>query len=270
VPERYRIADLQVDAATRQIMREGREIELPGLSFDLLLVLARHAPRVLSAEELMELVWPGRVVNLETVAKRVELVRAALGDDSAEPRYVAVVRGHGYRLVAPVRAAAERRVAAQPVAAPPAPSVAAPPTAPATSAPSGWQRRTLWASAALAGVAAVSVFAWLLAERGEPSGALAPPAEGPSLAVAPFRSLSDDAADAYFADGITEELRRALATVPRLRVASRTSSAPLRDGAPSLAAIARTLNVDHVLEGSVRRADNRIRVTAQLSEVASD
>jgi hypothetical protein len=93
VPERFQVGDLLVDSTTRQVMREGREIALSGLSFDLLLALARHAPRLVSVDELMEEVWPGRVVNAETVAKRVELVREALGDDSHEPRYIALVRG---------------------------------------------------------------------------------------------------------------------------------------------------------------------------------
>src|SRR5690606_36114721 len=81
------------------------EIALPGLSFDLLLALVRHAPRLLSTDELMTLVWTGRVVNAETVAKRVEFVRQALGDDVAAPRYIAAVRGRGYRLLPEVTTA---------------------------------------------------------------------------------------------------------------------------------------------------------------------
>lgn len=105
-PERYRLGDLELDAGRRTASRDGRRIPLPGLSFDLLLTLARHAPDVVSTDRFMDEVWGGRVVNAETVAKRVEMVRHALGDDSHEPRYIGLVRGHGYQLLAPVEAIA--------------------------------------------------------------------------------------------------------------------------------------------------------------------
>ncbi len=78
----FRVGDLSIDLGTRQVSRDGRVLPLPKLSFDLLVALARGAPYVLSAGDLMEAVWTGRVVNEETVAKRVELVRESLGDDS--------------------------------------------------------------------------------------------------------------------------------------------------------------------------------------------
>ena len=96
-PAGFRVGDLSIDLGTRQVSRDGRVLPLPKLSFDLLVALARGAPYVLSAGELMEAVWAGRVVNEETVAKRVELVRESLGDDSRSPRYITLVRGHGYR-----------------------------------------------------------------------------------------------------------------------------------------------------------------------------
>ena len=97
--ERIRLADLTIDTGTRQVWRDGLEIPLTGLSYDLLRALIEVGTRVITTDELMERVWPGRVVNAETVAKRVELVREALGDNSQEPRYIALVRGRGYRLL---------------------------------------------------------------------------------------------------------------------------------------------------------------------------
>ena len=107
IRERYRVGDLSVDAKSRRVSRNGRTIRLPELSFDLLLALIRATPAVVSLDQLMDRVWPGRVVNQETVSKRVTLLRAALGDDSHEPRYIALVRGCGYRLLAPVTAIAD-------------------------------------------------------------------------------------------------------------------------------------------------------------------
>jgi len=97
--ESYRIADLTLDAGARLVHRGPETLPLPPLSFDLLLELARAYPDALTIDELVARVWRGRVVSQATVAKRVELLRQALGDDSAAPRYVMLVRGHGYRLV---------------------------------------------------------------------------------------------------------------------------------------------------------------------------
>jgi DNA-binding winged helix-turn-helix (wHTH) protein len=107
-PAGYRMADIAVDMGTRQVRRGDAVLQLPGLSFDLLRALLRRAPNVVTADELMREVWEGRVVNDETIAKRVELVREALGDDSRQSRYIAVVRGRGYRIAADVEALGPR------------------------------------------------------------------------------------------------------------------------------------------------------------------
>jgi DNA-binding winged helix-turn-helix (wHTH) protein len=94
--------DLHVDVGQQRVTRAGIAITLPNLSFQLLLALIRVAPNVLSNDLLMARVWPGLVVSPETVAKRVNLLREALGDSAQEPRYIAGVRSRGYRLVAAV------------------------------------------------------------------------------------------------------------------------------------------------------------------------
>jgi DNA-binding winged helix-turn-helix (wHTH) protein/Flp pilus assembly protein TadD len=98
--EKFRIYDLELDSGTFTLRRRGEEIALPKLSFDLLLCLARHAPNVVSTQTLMEEVWGQVVVGEETVKQRIKLLRKALGDSSSDPRYVAAVRGRGYRLLA--------------------------------------------------------------------------------------------------------------------------------------------------------------------------
>jgi DNA-binding winged helix-turn-helix (wHTH) protein len=92
--------DLHVNVGRQRITRDGIEIPLPNLSFQLLLALIRAAPNILSVELLMARVWPGLIVSPETMAKRVNLLREALGDDAQDPHYIAGVRGRGYRLVA--------------------------------------------------------------------------------------------------------------------------------------------------------------------------
>src|SRR5215469_17438248 len=101
------VGDLLVDVGQQRVTRAGSDIALPNLSFRLLVALIRAAPNVLSNESLMSQVWPGLVVSPETVNKRVNLLREALGDDPREPRYIAGVRSRGYRLIASVSRAAE-------------------------------------------------------------------------------------------------------------------------------------------------------------------
>lgn len=100
--ERFRVGDLFVDAATGTVSRESRRLELPPLSFALLVSLLRRAPDIAARTDLIEEVWRGAAVGDEALSQRVRLLREALGDDSTHPRYVASVRGWGYRVVAPV------------------------------------------------------------------------------------------------------------------------------------------------------------------------
>lgn len=126
----------------------------------------------------------------------------------------------------------------------------------------------------LAGLAAAAIGVWQWQSRpGEklPSSAAEPPAsaEMKSVAVLPFVNMSGDPANEYFSDGITEEILNAIAHVPNLRVAARTSSFTYKGKSEDIAAIARNLRVNHVLEGSVQRMGDRIRVTAQLIDASS-
>lgn len=211
-PAVYRVGDLHIDLGTRQVSRAGRELALPGLSFDLLLALVRRAPNVLTTDELMATVWTGRIVNEETVAKRVELVREALGDDSRASRYIALVRGHGYRLTAAVEVM----------------------TGSIPTADAGREAKQI------------------------------SPASGMRLAVLPFDDLSAEVTDGYFAAGLHDALITDLSKARSLRVISRTSTLPYQNSGRTLPDIARELDADYVIEGSVLRANERIRITVQL------
>src|SRR5215469_12228934 len=105
----YLVDDLIIDLGQRRVTRGGSDIPLPHLSFQLLVTLARSAPDVVTFDQLTERVWPGLVITPETISQRVKLVRDALGDDPHAPRYIAGVRGSGYRMVATVRPLKDRR-----------------------------------------------------------------------------------------------------------------------------------------------------------------
>jgi DNA-binding winged helix-turn-helix (wHTH) protein/tetratricopeptide (TPR) repeat protein len=113
--KRFRIADLTVDLEEFTVLRQdGRKVELPRLSFDLLVALARRAPAVVSPEELIATVWAGVAVADETLTQRVALLRRALGDEARSPRYLRAVRGRGYQLIPAVQAEGDQEPDPQP------------------------------------------------------------------------------------------------------------------------------------------------------------
>lgn len=199
----------------------------------MLLALVEAAPDTLSSDELMDRVWQGAVVSQATVAKRVELLRQALDDDSQSPRYIALVRGHGYRLVPDVTRASRE------------------------SAP---RRRWPIAVAISFLVAVALVVSWTALRPSSPPDR--------SVAVLPFEVIADDADVQLFGEGLADELRHVLSARNKLRVIGRTSSVYFRDRDDNLHSIGETLSVSHVLEGSVRHSGNRVRVSAQLSSTA--
>jgi Tol biopolymer transport system component/DNA-binding winged helix-turn-helix (wHTH) protein len=113
-PMVLQVDDLLIDVGQWRVTRDGRDVPLPHLSFELLVALARSAPNLVTLDQLAERVWPGLTVTTETVSHRVKLVRDALGDDSRAPRYIAGVRGRGYRIVAAVQPLAVVRSPLQP------------------------------------------------------------------------------------------------------------------------------------------------------------
>ena len=127
-----------------------------------------------------------------------------------------------------------------------------------------WTRRDTDPAKATAGDSATSA----TRTDGPASGDMAPPTAQASIAVLPFLNMSDDKANEYFSDGLTEELLNVLANVPGLRVIARTSSFAYKGKDVKIADVARDLNVDHVLEGSVRKSGNRVRITTQLIRAA--
>jgi len=259
-PACYRVGDLLVDAGRRRVERDGSEIALPGLTFDLLLALAREAPNLSSIEALMQEVWAGRVVSPETVSQRVKLLRAALGDDPDAPRYLSGVRGHGYRLIVPVERCSIPHMAgaaarAEPAAVPPSRIV-----------------RGAWPLALVLAVLAALWLAWssLREHPASPVAPATPEATLPSIAVLPFENRSRLDEDAYFVDGLHDDILTQLTRIGGLKVISRTSVEQFRDTRLTTREIGAKLGVSRILEGGVQRAGDRVRVTVQLVDTATD
>lgn len=293
-PAGYQVDDLTIDLAPRRVRRAGTVIPLKALSFDLLVTLVRAAPALVSFEQLNERVWPGLVITPETIVQRVKLLRGALGDDPHAPRYIEGVRGRGYRMIAEVRPLTERRGTPESIGPPSlkevkeeespnmhdgtaatgAATVCSPPaTPPASPRPFRWVSLG-WIGGALI-ILAVLAASWaIIRYRGasrpaELTSSGLPPAIH-SLVVLPLENLSGDKEQEYFADGMTDALITDLAQVGSLRVISRTSAMQFKGSKETLPQIGRDLKVDAVVEGTVARGENRVRVTAQLVEASSD
>ncbi|MDX1405073.1 MAG: winged helix-turn-helix domain-containing protein [Woeseiaceae bacterium] len=223
-----------IDIPAQRVTRGDEQITLPNLSFDLLKTLIRHSPNVVTHDQLMDEVWPGIVVSQDTVAKRVNLLRTSLGDESANPRYVSLVRGRGYRLAQPVEKLNRE---------PPAGRVVM--------------------RATLGGVLALVLVTGLIQLWDDH------PAEK-SLAILPFSNLSGDQQAQSLTDGIQIDLLTRLVKIGALRVISRTSMQRYRDSDKSIQDIANELGVATVLEGNVQRSSNKIRISVQLTDAQSN
>lgn len=280
----YRVDDLIIDVPRQRVTRDNEEIALAPLSYELLLALLRAAPNLVSLNELMKRVWPGVVVGPETVSQRVKLVRQALGDNAVSPRYIAGVRGRGYRLIAAVKAlepvdpAGENGTADLASELPSIGSAVLPGAQPMQQEEAPQRmNRTIVVVLALA-IVGFGFGQFVLAPHrdGMPVAPVqsqsaasntakpAIAANDPSIAVLPFVDISKSGDQEYFSDGLSEELLNQLARIPQLRVIARTSSFSFRNKEVDVATIAKALNVSHILEGSVRKSGNKLRITVQL------
>jgi TolB-like protein/DNA-binding winged helix-turn-helix (wHTH) protein/Flp pilus assembly protein TadD len=239
----------------------------------LLEILLEHPGEVVTREELRSRVWPGESFGDFDQALNIAIgkLRSALGDSAESPRFIETLPKRGYRFIADVsvvdtdgRPKRQEPVAGDPPATDPGPKIQGIGLAVAP------QRRLLptrWIIAALALVIIVSLAilsVWVFRSRAPaPTGIR-------SIAVLPLENLSGDASQNYFADGMTDELITDLAQISALRVISRTSVMVYKGARKPLPQIARELNVDAVVEGTVLRSGDQVRITAQLIEASTD
>jgi len=279
-----RVGDLRVYPTLDEICKNGSTIKVEPRTMRLLICLAEHAGQVVSVDELLAEVWKDVVVGPDSVYQAVAGLRRVLGDDPKAPVYIANVMRRGYRLVAPVGPWLEPSVnPVLPLATSPAPDAAsaAPDVdvrdielrgveVPARADPTSAHKSTPARSRFVLPVVVVTVALTLCAGtfivrtgwRSKPSAPVV--VTDKSVAVLPFLDLSEKKDEEYFADGMSEELIDVLARVPELRIPARTSSFYFKGKQATISEIARALGVAHVLEGSVRKSGDTLRITAQL------
>jgi transcriptional activator of cad operon len=255
----FRLGPWRVDPACNQISRDGASIRLDSRVMRLLQCLASRPGAVLSIDELLDQAWPGIVVTPDSVYQAIASLRRSLGDDPRQPIYIVTVPRLGYRLVAEVGESGWVEASAPAAAIAPLPAPATGTHAPVERS----ARRRRGIRLALAGVAVLAV-ALACYVAMDPFGSGSSASEM-CVAVLPFRDMTDAMDEEPFADGMTEQLIDALSKIPGSHIPSLTSSLYFKGKQPTIAEVAKKLAVAYVLDGSVRKSGNTLRITAQLT-----
>ena len=269
-----RFGAFEVSFRSGEVRKAGMRIRIQQQPLKLLEILLENPGEVVTREELRSRVWTHESFGDFDQAVNIAIgkLRAALGDSAENPRYIETIPKRGYRFVAEasVLDADNRPKRTEPsvgdlAGTEPGPQVKSAEPTLALLSPQRPSRRVRWIVAGLALILILSISAiWRYRSRG-----LAPTSIR-SLAVLPLDNFSGDPSQDYFADGMTDELITDLAQISALRVISRTSAMVYKGARKPLAEIARELNVDAVVEGSVQRQGNQVRITAQLVQAPAD
>jgi len=267
---RLRFGVFELDLRAGELRKHGLRVRLQEQPLQVLAMLLEHPGEVVGREELQKKLWAADTfVDFDHgLNKAISKIREALGDSAESPRFVETVARRGYRFLAEVKDTGAAPAGIGKVAAPSGPAAE---TGDLRNFPGSiailghlWPPRT-WMTAALVLLLLMgSLAAWKLHWWNRPSPVLR------SLAVLPFESLSSDASQDYFADGMTDELISDLGQISALRVISRTSVMAYKHARKPLPQIAGELNVDAVVEGTVLRSGDQVRITAQLIEASTD
>jgi len=254
---KLRFRDYQLDPDEFELSRAGHRLRLERKPMELLILLAENQGQLVKREKIIEKIW-GKDLFFDTengINNAIRKIRSALNDNAEHPLFVETALGKGYRFIAPVEPVLE------------------PHSSPA-QAPGGTRRWSVsvWRLKWIPGLLAITlIIAFALDIAGIRRRVFArsvPPIH--SIVVLPLENLSGDPSQEYFADGITDALITELAQFSSFRVISRTSAMHYKGSRQPLPAIARELNVEAIVEGSVTRAGNRVRINVQLLEARSD
>ena len=234
----------RLDARQRLLFSsDGESVPLTSRAFDTLLYMVDHPGDLLDRDALMRAVWPNSIVEENNLDQCIAAVRRALGETREDHKFIVTIPGRGYRFVAPVKSDREKIASSRPAAKP-------------------LRRRLYW----LGGVGAtllVLVFGYiLLNQQSRPKKEVT--VRAISIAVLPFKNLSPDPKDAYFAAGLHDEVLNQLAKIHSMNVIARSSVMQYAKETKPIPEVARELHVGSVMEGSVQFANDRVKLTAHL------
>lgn len=244
-PADFLVGDWRVSPKLNRISKNGQTVGVKHKSMEVLVCLADANGEVVSRNDIMDEVWPGMAVTDDVLTQSVVELRKAFNDDAMHSKVIETIPRVGFRLLA--------RVA-------PLSTESEPSNVPK-------KRRNYW----FFGMAllVVSAALWIVLERQESDRQpVIKVEEAASIAVLPFVNMSEDPDNEYFADGISEEIRSLLTRIPDLKVIGRTSSLKFKGTNEDLRVIGQMLGVMTVLEGSVRKSGDRVRISAMLIDVS--
>ena len=265
--EIFEFEGFALDPGERTLSRAGVSLPLTPKVFDTLAYMVRNPGRMLSKDELLKEIWPDTFVEEVNLAVNISTLRKVLGEEPQDRRFIVTVPGKGYRFVATVSRKSNAQSNGQgPVISPSASRVSPGEDSPGSqTAPASELRRWrigIFSAVVLLLVASIGSFLFLKRQ----SKAQQPFVQTNSVAVLPFTDLSQNKDQEYFSDGLSEELINELGKVPGLKVVPRSTAFQFKGRNEDIRSVARKLGVANVLEGSVHREGNRIRISAELTK----
>jgi TolB-like protein/DNA-binding winged helix-turn-helix (wHTH) protein/Flp pilus assembly protein TadD len=257
IAHRIRFDAFELDVRAGELRKHGVRLRLRGQPLQVLEILLERPRDVVTREELHTRIWPADTfVNFDhSLHNAISRIREVLGDSPETPRYIETLPRRGYRYIGPVEHLETLQLAPETRSSQPVEPVPSP------------KRKHRSLVLVLCAVFALGLVAWAVQQYRQAKAASLPVH---SIAVLPIANLSGDPSEEFFADGMTDQLITDLAKVGSLRVVSRTSVMPYKGGKKSLPEIARELKVDAIVEGSITRSGQRVRVTAQLVQARTD
>jgi len=269
VPRRLKFGCFEADPRSGELTKQGKRFPLQEQPFRLLVMLLERPGELITREEVRQRLWPQAVVDFDHgLNKAISKIRDALGDSAEKPRFIETVARRGYRFLADVATVSDE--VPQPTTAQEITPDSVAGTGDRSTTRSVELNRFLRRRPVALGVASCATLAvvlaasWALFHREHSFTPIH------SLAVLPLQNLSSDASQEYFTDGMTDELITQLGQNRALRVISRTSVMTYKNAPKALADVARQLDVQAVVEGSVLRVGDRVRITVQLIQVPKD
>lgn len=253
----FQVGPWLVEPSLNIISGNGTTLHVEPKAMEVLVCLAKHAGEAVRKEQLLQAVWPDTFISDDVLKHCISDLRRVFEDDARKSRVIHTIPKRGYRLVAPVVPAKKTAEFAEQT----------PASKRITETTRTGTRRVLTWPLVIGGAVLIAVSLIVLKAWRAHAGRVVPIH---SLAVLPLQNLSVDPAQEYFSDGMTDALITDLAQIGSLKVISRTSSMQYKQTKKSLPEIAQELNVDGIVEGTVQRSGDRVRITAQLIHAASD
>lgn len=244
----YKFNNIELDVKNFRLLVHNKEVPVEPQVFNLIVLLIENNDKVVSRDFILDHIWKGRVVSDTSINNHIKSARKVLGDDGQKQAIIKTIHGRGYRFIAAISEEIKNETHTKPIFKIPI------------------KKPTILVGLVLfTCVILISQYTNLFENKQQQIAHI--PAQDRSIAVLAFKDLSPESDQEYFSEGISEELLNLFTKIPNLRVASRTSAFSFKNQEITIEEIGKKLNVAYVLEGSVRKSGDKLRITVQLIHV---